>query len=105
MAVILGTSKYYVQLYIMLRSYVDATTAEEAVNILELMIDDKLNQKLRGSDKENDMNIIELKRKKEQDLFELENDKLNIIIRRQRRVLIGLLIALALLTLGLYFKI
>jgi len=105
MAVILGTSKYYVQLYIMLRSYVDATTAEEAVNILELMIDDKLNQKLRGSDKENDMNIIELKRKQEQDLFELENDKLNIIIRRQRRVLIGLLIALALLTLGLYFKI
>jgi hypothetical protein len=104
MAVILGNSKYYLQLYIMLRSHVDATTAEEAVNILELMIDDKLNQKLRRSDKENDINnIIDSKLKQEQDIFELENDNLNRIFHRQRKILIGLFITLILLILGLYF--
>ena len=100
---VLGTSKYYLQLYMLMRSHVDATTAEEAVNTLELMIDDKLNQKLRGIAKENDMYIFALKRKQEQDLFESENANLNRIFRRQRKILIGLFITLILLIFGLYF--
>jgi hypothetical protein len=92
----LVTTKFYLQLYELIRSSADAPTAKKTVETVEGMIEQGLAQKVRENTKENDMAIRALKQKHELDLVELKNKFL-------RRILIGLFIALELLILGLYF--
>lgn len=92
----LVTTKFYLQLYELIRSGADAPTAKKTVEIVEGMIAQGLAQKGRESTNENDKSILALKQKHELDLLELKNKFL-------MRILIGLFIALELLILGLYF--
>src|ERR1035437_21629 len=100
---VLSATKFYLQLYELVRAHADEITAKKTVEIVEGMIEQRLDQKLRGIATENEMNILALKRRQDQDLFELKNNNLNRIIRRQKEILIGLFIVLAFLILRLYF--
>ena len=102
---VLSPTKYYLQLYELVLAHADDITAKKTVEIVEGMIEQRLDQKLRGIAAENEMNILALKRKQELDLIELKNNNLNRIIRRNQKILFGLFIVLELLILGLYFII
>lgn len=64
----MSATKFYLQLYELVHAHADEITAKKTVEIVEGMIEKRLDQKLRGIATEN-LNILALKRRQEQDYW------------------------------------
>lgn len=101
-----NSTKFSLQLYELIRSRTDESTAKKAVEAVEGLVEQKTEQKLTGIAMKQDIYLLK------EDLYSLKEDLVRVetkvatkddIISLQRWLL-GTVIVLVVMVLGLYFK-
>lgn len=96
-----SSSKFSLQLYELIRSRTDESTAKKAVEAVEGIVEQKAEQKLTGVASKQD--IFTLKNDFKGDIAELKSDLLKEM-SANNRWLVGIIFVVALMVIGLYFK-